>query len=164
MKNSKKSRKAKGVGTMVSTPEEQALAAREMALAALPAAYGFTSVLLFVAAVERACGIKPKEHLKGRGIAGKPIRAVRKGRRRYRITDEVRAQVKQRLDAGASNIAIARKLRISRSSVQAIKRALGMVKLRGRLSTDIYGATSNDSLDAPKVLAFPSGQSTASPP
>jgi hypothetical protein len=157
MKKSKRLRKARGEAA-ASSREKRATVAREKALAALPAAYGFASVRLFAAAVERACGLAPQSRA---GAAG----AGRGARPRRLITAEMRARVKQRLDAGASGVAVARRLGISRSSVQAIKRALGMVRLCGGSHPPQDGVVQNHSPGAGKVLAFPvAGGTPWSPP
>jgi hypothetical protein len=98
---------------------EEALAAE---LASLPAAYGFESLEIFVAAVEGVAGKKR---------VGRPRKsAVPKARTRARITDAVRARVKKLVEAGKTGTSIAKALGISLPSVQNVKKALGLVKTR----------------------------------
>jgi len=95
-------------------------------LAALPARYGFTSADTFIAAV-RAATTKRR----GRKPATKTAAAAPVGRRRRaKITDETRAEVKKLVQAGKTGSEIAKSLKISLPSVQNIKKALGLVKRR----------------------------------
>jgi hypothetical protein len=90
--------------------EQQVAAARAKEFASLPQQYGFETTAEFIAAVQKATG--------GRR------------RRRTRITDETRAQVKKMVEAGKTGSAIAAALKISLPSVQNIKKALGLVQKR----------------------------------
>jgi hypothetical protein len=91
-------------------------------LASLPGKYGF-DLNEFIRAVKDAVG--------GRKTAGakKP-----EGKRRKRavITDETRNAVKKLVEAGKTGSEIAKTLKISLPSVQNIKKALGLVKGRGK--------------------------------
>jgi hypothetical protein len=93
-------------------------------LASLPGKYGFGSVKEFAEAVAVASGRGRKA---GRGAAKA---AAVKRRRRAVITDRIRAQVKKRVEAGQTGAAVAKALHISLPSVQNIKKALGLVKVR----------------------------------
>ncbi len=96
-------------------------------LAALPAKYGYTSLSAFVKALKEAAGPSVS---KGKGRR-KVVKAPKAGpRRRAKITDETRAQVKQLVEAGKTGSEIAAELGISLPSVQNIKKAMGLVKAR----------------------------------
>ncbi len=96
-------------------------------LAALPAKYGYTSLSAFVKALKEAAGPSIS---KGKGRR-KAAKVVKDGpRRRAKITDEIRAQVKQLVEAGKTGSEIASSLGISLPSVQNIKKAMGLVKAR----------------------------------
>src|SRR5690606_11559782 len=98
-------------------------------LRALPAQYGFDSVDDFVKAVKASAGAKPAKASK----AGRPkaAKAAKPGKRkRAKITDEIKQQVKAGVEAGKSGAAIAGELGISLPSVQNIKKELGLVKAR----------------------------------
>lgn len=62
------------------------------------------------------------------------IRALREtaGRKRARITDEQRVEVKRLLAAGQTGAEISAAVGISPPSIQAIKKSLGLVKARGK--------------------------------
>jgi DNA-binding NarL/FixJ family response regulator len=85
-------------------------------LASLPAKYGFASAGEFISAVKAATGT--------RGSGGKRHRAV--------ITDDTRKEVKKLVEAGKTAVAIAGALGISVPSVQNIKKALGLVRAKGK--------------------------------
>ncbi|MFZ5497428.1 MAG: helix-turn-helix domain-containing protein [Verrucomicrobiota bacterium] len=87
--------------------EMKIAAERRKGLAALPAQFGFADMNAFILA----------------------LRATH-GRRRPRISEETRAQVKQLLAAGKTGAEIAAATGISRPSIQAIKQSLGLVKAR----------------------------------
>ena len=94
-------------------------------LSALPAYYGFDSVAAFLKAVKAAAG----------GHAGRKARAASAGvsvekRKRAKITDETRAQVKALLEQGKTGAEIAKTVGISLPSVQNIKKVLGLVAAR----------------------------------
>jgi len=90
-------------------------------LAALPGKFGFDSVAAFLKAVKAAGG-------KHRGAAPKRVAK----RRRAVITDATRAEVKKLTEAGKTGAVIAKALGISLPSVQNIKKALGLVKVRAK--------------------------------
>lgn len=107
---------------------------RPSELAGLPEAYGFSSLNEFVKAVKAAYGkggkrkspaAKPAK--KGRVAKVKEVKE-KKARTRARITDEVKAKVKQLLEEGKSGSQIAKAIGISLPSVQNIKKAFGLVK------------------------------------
>lgn len=94
-------------------------------LAALPARYGFADAKSFLAAFKSAHGVSKK----GRGkkaTAATPAEGKR--RKRAKITDEIRAEVKKLAEAGKTGAKIAATVGISLPSVQKIKKALGLVK------------------------------------
>jgi hypothetical protein len=92
-------------------------------LAALPATYGFDSVEAFLAAVRAASG---KRRGRKPGPAKSAIKAVGK-RKRAKITEATRAEVKKLVTAGKTGAEIAKTVGISLPSVQNIKKALGLV-------------------------------------
>ena len=106
---------------------EKSLAAEmNRELASLPRKYGFVSVKAFARAVRAAVG-------KSGGIfPGKKGAGGTKTRKRAVITDDTRAEVKRMVDDGKSGAAIAKTLKISMPTVQNIKKALGLVKARGK--------------------------------
>ena len=98
-------------------------------LAALPARYGFSDTASFIAAVQAATGGA------GRGKRGRRKAAItpgtsapRKRRKRAKITDAIRAEVKKLVGEGKTGGEIAKAVGISLPSVQNIKTALGLVK------------------------------------
>ena len=91
-------------------------------LAALPVQYGFGDVASFVAAVQAATG--KRRGRKPGSVSGKPRRT------RAVITEATRADVKKLVTEGKTGAAIAAALKISLPSVQNIKKALGLVKVR----------------------------------
>jgi hypothetical protein len=99
-------------------------------LAALPAKYGFTSVAAFVAAVAKAAGGRPGRKAGKAAAAAKPVEGGKKRRRRAKITDAMRAEVKKLSAEGKTGLEIAKAVKISLPSVQNIKKALGLVKKR----------------------------------
>jgi hypothetical protein len=95
-------------------------------LARLPARFGFSDTASFIAAVKGAAG-------RGSGRRRSLILAGANGgkrRTRARINDDIRTQVRERVEAGETGRNIAQQLRISLPSVQNIKKALGLVKAR----------------------------------
>ncbi|MDP3073820.1 MAG: helix-turn-helix domain-containing protein [Opitutaceae bacterium] len=118
--------------TRAKVAQLEASIASELAseLATLPAMYGFNSVDAFIAAVRNASGTR-------RGRPGrKPRVAVAAGakttagkrRKRAKITDAMRAEVKKLVEAGKTGNEVAKAVGISLPSVQNIKKALGLVK------------------------------------
>ena len=95
-------------------------------LSELPAKYGFDNVKAFIKAVKAAGGGRKK---RGSKPVTKPNTAVK--RKRAKITDETRAELKTLVEAGKSGSEIAAALGISLPSVQNIKKALGLVKANG---------------------------------
>ena len=91
----------------------------ERELAGLHAEYGFDSVEIFIAAVRSANRGKTRR---------KKSAGIPKARRRAKITDATRAQVKKLVKSGKTGSQIAKALKISLPSVQNIKKALGLVK------------------------------------
>jgi hypothetical protein len=92
----------------------------------LPAKYGFSDTGSFFAAVKAAHGAsarRPKAT-----SAGVPVRERR--RKRAKITDATRQEVKRLANAGRTGSEIAKAVGISLPSVQNIKKALGLVKAR----------------------------------
>lgn len=97
----------------------------DVELAALPGRFGFESPDAFISAVRAAAGSR-------RGRKRRAVAAVASSGRRKRavVTDATRAQVKKLVDAGKTGNEIAASLRISVPTVQNIKKALGLVKVR----------------------------------
>jgi hypothetical protein len=97
-------------------------------LAALPEKYGFESAADLAKAIVAASGKRP-----GRkpGKAAK-AKAAGGGRRRKRakITDAMREEVKKMVEAGKTGSEIAKAVGVSLPSVQNIKKQLGLVKAR----------------------------------
>jgi len=91
-------------------------------LRALPAKFGYDSVAAFVKAVKAAGGGRGKKRVGKAGGGGK--------RKRAKITDQTRSEVKKLTEAGKTGNEIAASLKISLPSVQNIKKALGLVKTR----------------------------------
>jgi hypothetical protein len=94
-------------------------------LAGLPAKFGFSTIGAFLGAVKVATREK-----RGRR-SGRPAKAtpVVKRRKRGKITDDIRAKVKQLVQAGKTGSQIAKAVKISLPSVQNVKKALGLVKI-----------------------------------
>lgn len=112
--------------------EKAAAAEMNKRLAALPGEFNFDDVESFIAAVRAATGSKrgrPAGAAKSTGKRGGP--GVKR-RRRAVITDDTRAAVKKHVEEGKTGAQIAKALRISLPSVQNIKKALGLVKPKGR--------------------------------
>lgn len=101
-------------------------------LAGLPAKYNFGTVNEFVAAVEAANRGTSTPSRRGRRPVKAPTVAKKTGgrRRRAKITDETRAQVKKLVGEGKTGAEIAKAVGISLPSVQNIKKALGLVQKR----------------------------------
>lgn len=113
---------------------EQALSAeRVAALARLPADFGYTSLDGFIKALKAAQRSGGGRRVKAKPAAKAPkVKAPKPGkRRRAKITDETRAQLKAMVEAGKTGSEIAKALSISVPTVHNIKKALGMVKARG---------------------------------
>ncbi len=98
-------------------------------LRALPARFGFDSVNAFIAAVQAASGKRRGRKPGSAKVVGGSTSAGKR-RKRAKITDETRAEVKKLVDAGKTGNEIAKSLGISLPSVQNIKKALGLVKKR----------------------------------
>ena len=98
-------------------------------LASLHSDYGFESVEVFIAAVKSA------SRGKVRG-PGRPRKVAKlKTRKRAKITDATRAQLKKLVKSGKTGAQIAKALKISLPSVQNIKNALGLVKSAKKKTT-----------------------------
>lgn len=107
---------------------EQAVQAElKSELAALPTKYGFDSLEAFISAVRSAAG---KRRGRKPGATKAPASQAGRGgrRKRARITDETRQEVKKLVEAGKTGADIAATLGISLPSVQNIKKALGLVR------------------------------------
>ncbi|MGH7959273.1 MAG: helix-turn-helix domain-containing protein [Opitutaceae bacterium] len=94
-------------------------------LAALPARYGFESPAAFIDAVRTASG---KRRGRKPGSASAAPAAGKRKRKRAKITDDTRAEVKKLVGAGKSAAEIAKAVGISEPSVANIKKALGLVR------------------------------------
>lgn len=90
-------------------------------LAVLPGKHGFKTMGEFIDALKRAAA----ETSKMEGAKGKT-----NGRRRAKITPEVKQKVKSMAAAEKTGVQIAKELGISVPSVQNIKKELGLVKKR----------------------------------
>ena len=112
--------RAKAMALEVQVAEERAAE-----LKALPAQYGFGSAAEFIDAVIGATGGSLR-----RGRKKSASAAVGQKRRRAKITDETRAEVKKLVHGGKTGAQIAKALGISLPSVQNIKKALGLVQKR----------------------------------
>jgi hypothetical protein len=104
--------------------ESTILTERHQALISLPAQMGYSNVEELIVALREAnrgskAPSKPKKNAAKEGAG-----------RRAKITDEVRAEVKQLVEAGKSGAEIATAVGISLPSVQNIKKQLGLVKAR----------------------------------
>ena len=93
----------------------------------LPASFGFENAVEFIAAVRAASG-KRRGRKPGSGRVAGGTTAAGKPRRRSKITDEMRAEVKKLVEARTTGNEIAKTLGISLPSVQNIKKALGLVR------------------------------------
>jgi DNA-binding NarL/FixJ family response regulator len=106
------------------TALEAAVAAeRTHALASLPNEYGFDSVDEFIAAIRVAGGTG--------GASPKPSSTgpkTTKRKRRVKITNQTRAEVKKLVQAGKTGAQIAKEVGISLPSVHNIKKALGLIR------------------------------------
>lgn len=87
--------------------EQKVAAERKQALAALPAQYGFADMASFILALRETAG-----------------------RKRARITDAQRSEVKRLLAVGQTGAEISATTGLSLPSIQAIKKSLGLVKAR----------------------------------
>lgn len=112
----------------IATMEQQVSLERAKALAALPVDFGFESTEAFISAVREATGSRRG----GKSAGAKPQNGSKPDRRRRRakITDETRAEVKRLVGAGKTGAEIAKAVGISLPSVQNIKKALGLVAAR----------------------------------
>ena len=102
-------------------------------LAALPEKYGFETAAELAEAIIRASGSGAvRGGGKRRGRKPGQAKAAAGGRRRKRakITDEMREQVKKLVAEGKTGSAIAKEVGISLPSVQNIKKAAGLVNKR----------------------------------
>ena len=99
-------------------------------LAALPEKYGFESAADLAKAIVAASGKRPGRK-PGKAAKAK-AKAAGGGRRRKRakITDAMREEVKKMVEAGKTGSEIAKAVGISLPSVQNIKKQLGLVKAR----------------------------------
>ncbi len=105
--------------------EASLVAERRQALLDLPGQLGYASVAELIKAL-RGADRGGKSPRKPRAAA-----APKAGdRKRARITDETRTEVKKLVEEGKSGAEIAAKLGISLPSVQNVKKALGLVKPR----------------------------------
>jgi DNA-binding NarL/FixJ family response regulator len=121
---------------------EQALSAERVAsLARLPSDFGYTSLDSFIKALKAAQRSGGGRRVKAKPAkSAKPAKAVKaaKGskRRRAKVTDETRAQLKAMVEAGKTGKEIAKALSVSVPTVHNIKKSLGMVKARSAASAE----------------------------
>ncbi len=114
--------------TKLAEMESSLTAERTSALANLPSEFGYPDLNSFIRALKMAHRSRG-----GRRRGAKKAGSGKAGRRtRAKITDETRAQVRSMVDAGKTGNEIAASLRISLPTVQNIKKALGLVKARGK--------------------------------
>jgi len=109
--------------------EQSVAAERNQELAALPARFGFPDARAFISAVEMATSGARKGKRgrpKAAAAAKKTVPSAR--RKRAKITNETRAEVKKLVGEGKTGTAISKALGISLPSVQNIKKALGLVQ------------------------------------
>ena len=117
--------------------EAQVAAELPAALAALPEKFDYPSLKSFIKALKQAAGRKPKTRKKAKVAKVKAAKAPKAAKRkRAKITDEIRAQVKTALESGQKAGAVAKAAGISLPSVQNIKKQLGLVKVRGAAATE----------------------------
>jgi len=109
----------------VASLEESIASQLDKELSELPAKYGFESAQAFIKAVAAATGGRNTK----RGVKAAKSEGSKR-RKRAKITDETRAELKSLVEAGKSGAEIAAALGISLPSVQNIKKALGLVKSR----------------------------------
>lgn len=107
---------------------EQAIATD---LATLPARYGFDNPDAFIAAFRAASNTQPTRR-RGRPAKATTTPKSAKRRKRAKITDETRAEVKKLVEAGKTGNEIAQTVGISLPSVANIKKSLGMSRPRGK--------------------------------
>ncbi len=107
-----------GVRAKLAVLEKAIKQEMEHELAQLPSRYGFDSAQLFVQAVLAACG-QPRTTVRETGR-----------RRRARVTDATTSTVAKMVKAGETGADIAKSLNVSMSTVQNIKRRLGLIKSR----------------------------------
>lgn len=107
---------------------EQSIAAElNRELAGLPGKFGFKDTGAFIAAVRAASG--KRRGRKPGGVKAAPVQRTAAGKRRKRakITDATRAEVKKLVEAGKTGMEIAKAVGISLPSVQNVKKQLGLV-------------------------------------
>ncbi len=118
----------KAARAKVAILEKSILTKLNRELAALPGKYGFDTAAELADAIVAATGARP-----GRkpGRVAK-VKAAGGGRRRKRakITDAMREEVKKMVEAGKTGSQIAKAVGVSLPSVQNIKKQLGLVKKR----------------------------------
>ena len=110
--------------------EARVAALRNAELSGLPDRYGFDDAASFGAAVKAAARAVAK--WKRRGVEVTPSGFERKRRRRAAITGAIRAKVKALTKAKKTAVKISQMLRISEPSVHRIRKALGLVRKRGK--------------------------------
>lgn len=109
--------------------EQSITAELNQELAALPARYGFSDTAAFLAAVKTATGgASNGKRGRRKAVAAPGTPAPRKRRKRAKITDAMRGEVKKLVEQGKTGTEIAKSVGISLPSVQNIKTALGLVK------------------------------------
>ena len=100
-------------------------------LAALPEKYGFETAAELAEAIIRASGQGAvRGGGKRRGRKPGKVKAAGGRRKRAKITDEMREQVKKMVAEGKTGSEIAKAVGISLPSVQNIKKAAGLVNKR----------------------------------
>jgi DNA invertase Pin-like site-specific DNA recombinase len=104
---------------------------RTSELAALPANYGYASLIDFIKALKAAVSSGRRGRRGAKAKVAKPAKKSGGKRKRAKITSELKSQVKSAVEAGKTGAAIAKEFGISVPSVQNIKKELGLVKKRG---------------------------------
>ncbi len=118
------------------TLEKTISAAREAALASLPAQFGFATAREFLTAFKAATrhrsvpAVVKVVPARTAGQVETPKSRKPRRRRRAKVTDQTRADVKKLAAAGKTGLQIAKALGISRPTVQNIKKALGLTQRR----------------------------------
>jgi hypothetical protein len=116
--------------------------------------YGFAELKSFIKAVKLAAGSGGRRKVRKVGRPKKVV-VVEKVRRRAKITDATRANVKKLVKAGLSGSKIAKAVGISLPSVHNIKKALGLVKARKVKTKKAVAAKKTPAKKVPAKKASP---------
>lgn len=105
--------------------EAEAAKLRNRELALLPQKLGFADVSALIEAL-KALGQGKAKTAPAKATAD--TAASTKPRKRGKVTDETRAELKKMVEAGKTGLEIAKALKVSLPTVQNIKKALGLVR------------------------------------